>query len=140
MFAIQIVISLVQVITAIASSVMTCKAICSCCRTKRESGVVYYNGGAHAMANNLTSQPIVLPQQQPGYITIPISQLQAAAAAGAAAIPRETLTPGSTTGEAESPPPKYESVEKSEKFERFDSVDLKEDETEETDGSKYKRF
>ena len=140
MFAVQIVISLVQVIAAIASSVMTCKAICSCCRPKRDTGVVYYNGGATAMANNITSQPIVLPQQHPGYITIPISQIQAAAAAGATAIPRETLLPGSTTGDAESPPPKYESVAKSEKCERFDSVDLRDDDTEEKGGSKYQRF
>lgn len=142
MFATQIVISLVQVIAAITSSVMTCKAICSCCRPKRESGVVYYNGGSAAAAvpNNLISQPIVLPQQHPGYITIPISQIHAAAAAGATAIPRENLVPVSTTVDTESPPPKYESVAKCEKLDRFDSVDLKNDDTEETGGSKYQRF
>ena len=57
MLAIQIVISLVQVINAIASSVMTCKAI------TRDSGVVNYNGGVTAMTNIVTSQPTVLPQQ-----------------------------------------------------------------------------
>lgn len=141
MFAIQIAISLIQVIAAIASSVMTCKALCSCCRPKRESGVVYYtNNGGSAEGTNVSSRPIVLPQQQPGYITIPISQIQAAAAGGAMAIPREALVPGITNGNAESPPPKYETVAKNEKFERFDSVDLKDDEKEETGGSKYQRF
>merc|ERR1719412_2794690 len=98
MFATQIAISLVQVIAAIASSVMTCKALCSCCRPKRESGVVYYsNNGGSAEATNVTSRPIVLPQQQAGYITIPISQIQAAAAGGATALPREALVAGGAT-------------------------------------------
>jgi len=141
MFAVQIVISLVQGVAAIASSVMTCKAICSCCRPKRESGVVYYtNDGGAAAANHVPSQPLVLPQQQPGYITIPISQIQAAAAAGATAMHTQNLLPGSTNAEAESPPPKYESVAGSEKLERFDSVDLKDDENQEANGSKYQRF
>ena len=57
MFAIQIIISLVQAITSIASSAMTCRAICSCCRSNKESGVVYYsNNGARGMAN-MPSQP-----------------------------------------------------------------------------------
>merc|ERR1712018_192427 len=141
MFAIQVAISLIQAIAAIASSAMTCKALCSCCRPKRDSGVVYYtNNGASTDATNVTSRPIVLPQQQPGYITIPISQIQAAAAGGATALPTEALVAGITNRNTESPPPNYETVEKNQKFERFDSVDLKDDESEEKGGSKYQRF
>jgi len=141
MFATQVAISLIQAIAAIASSAMTCKALCSCCRPKRESGVVYYtNNGSSTEATNVTSRPIVLPQQQAGYITIPISQIQAAAAGGATALPREALVAGITNRNTESPPPNYETVEKNQTFERFDSVDLKDDESEEKGGSKYQRF
>jgi len=139
MFAIQIVISLVQAGAAIASSVMTCKAVCSCCRPMRESGVVYYtnNGGSNATNTGLMNQPIVMPQQQPGYVTIPISQIQAAAASGGAmALPTDTSIPGSVNVAAESPPPKYETVANEEKF---DNIDLK-DENEAGNGSKYQRF
>ena len=64
----------------------------------RESGVVYYtnNGGSNATNTGLMNQPIVMPQQQPGYVTIPISQIQAAAASGGAmALPTDTSIPGS---------------------------------------------
>jgi len=139
MFAIQIAISLVQAGAAIASSVMTCKAVCSCCRPMRESGVVYYtnNGGSNATNTGLTNQPIVMPQQHPGYVTIPISQIQAAAASGGAmALPTDTTIPGSVNVKAESPPPKYETVANEEKF---DNIDLK-DENDTGKGSKYQRF
>lgn len=140
MFAIQIMISLIQVAVAIASSAMTCKAVCSCCRPSRKDGVVYYANNGGSGLNVVPSQPVVLPQQQAGYITIPISQIHAAAAAGGAtALPNETTIPGSTTIETESPPPKYETVAKQEKFEKFDSVDLIDD-GEEENGSKYQRF
>lgn len=130
MFAIQVIISLVQVIAAIASSAMSCKAICSCCRPREENtGVVYYNNTGGNVAPNAQAQPIVLQQQpQPGYITIPISQIQAAAASvGATAIPNEASLPGATMASADSPPPKYESV----------AALKKEDEVNE---SKYQRF
>jgi len=38
----QMVIASVQAIAAVTSSVMTCKAICSCCRPKREDRAVKY--------------------------------------------------------------------------------------------------
>jgi len=141
MFAIQIVISLVQAGAAIASSIMTCKAVCSCCRPMRENGVVYYinNGGANATNIGMTNQPIVMPQQQPGYVTIPISQIQAAAASGGAmALPTEAPIPGMVQPSAPgmTPPPKYETVANDEKF---DNIDLK-DENDVENGSKYQRF
>ena len=88
-------------------------------------------GGATAASNNVPSQPIVLHQQQPGYITIPISQLQATEAAEPK--PIETLDPANTKSVAELPPPKHEDVAKGNKFGKFDSMDLKYDETEEMD-------
>jgi hypothetical protein len=128
MFAIQIIISLVQAITSIASSAMTCRAICSCCRSNKESGVVYYsNNGASGMAN-MPSQQVMSQQLQPGYITIPISQIQAAAAGGATAIPPENALRDNATDEADAPPPKYETVAE---------LDEK---NQEGDGSKYQRF
>jgi len=141
MFAIQIVISLIQAGAAIASSVMTCKAVCSCCRPMREDGVVYYtnNGGTNATNMGMTNQPIVMPQQQPGYVTIPISQIQAAAASGGAmALPTEASVPGMVhpSAPANTPPPKYESVAHDEKF---DNIDLK-DESDVGNSSKYQRF
>jgi len=141
MFAIQIVISLLQAGAAIASSVMTCKAVCSCCRPMREDGVVYYtnNGGSNATNMGMTNQPIVMPQQQPGYVTIPISQIQAAAASGGAmALPTEASIPGLVhpSAPATTPPPKYETVANDEKF---DNIDLK-DENEVGNASKYQRF
>jgi len=141
MFATQIIISLLQAGAAIASSVMTCKAVCSCCRPMREDGVVYYtnNGRSNATNMGVSNQPIVMPQQQPGYVTIPISQIQAAAAAGGAmALPTEASIPGlvHATAAATTPPPKYETVANGEKF---DNIDLK-DENEVGNASKYQRF
>jgi hypothetical protein len=128
MFAIQIIISLVQAITSIAASAMTCRAICSCCRSNKESGVVYYsNNGASGMVN-MPSQQVMSQQLQPGYITIPISQIQAAAAAGATAIAHENALRDNATDEADAPPQKYETVAE---------LDEK---NQEGDGSKYQRF
>ena len=88
MFATQILISLIEAVAAIGSSVMTCKAVCSCCRPMREDGVVYYtnNGQANATNTGIANQPVVMPPQQPGYVTIPISQIQAAAASAVSVI------------------------------------------------------
>ena len=72
-----------------------------------------------------------MPGQQPGYITIPMSQIQAvAASAGTAALPTSTMTPSAegTNASGYSPPPRYESVPK-----------MEEDE-EEANGDKYQRF
>jgi len=79
MIVMQIVISLVQAGVAIASSVMTCKAVCHCCRPMREVRAVNYtyNPGNSLTNMGMVNQPNVLPQQQPGYVTIPMSQLQA---------------------------------------------------------------
>ena len=123
MFAIQMVISVVQALTAISSSVMTCKAICSCCRSKRDSGVVYYrNDRGATTATNVSSQPLVLPQQRPGYITIPSIQIQSTEAAGASAIHGGNILPGNMKVEAETPPPKYESVVKGQNLDIFDGA------------------
>lgn len=139
MFAIQIVISLMEAGAAIGSSVMTCKAVCSCCRPMREDGVVYYtnNGQANATNAGLVNHPVVMPPQQPGYVTIPISQIQAAAASGGAmALPTEASMPGAVNIAATTPPPKYETVANDVKF---DNIDLK-DEDDGENGSKYQRF
>merc|ERR1712141_679963 len=112
-FAIQVIISFVQVAAAITSAGMTCKAVCKCCGPRRESGVVYYNGSGGGDTNN------------------PISQIQAAAAsAGATALPTAPVIQDTSEidGANNSPPPKYESVAK-----------MKEDE-EDTNGTKYQRF
>jgi len=139
MFATQILISLIEAGAAIGSSVMTCKAVCSCCRPMREDGVVYYtnNGQANATNAGTVNQPVVMPPQQPGYVTIPISQIQAAAASGGAmALPTEASRPGAVNVVATTPPPKYETVANDVKFE---NIDLK-DEQEVENGSKYQRF
>ena len=73
--AIQIVISLVQAAAAIVSAGMTCRAVC--CGSKGKSRVVYYNGSAGSNANNGINQRITMPDRQRGYITIPMSQVQA---------------------------------------------------------------
>jgi len=139
MFATQILISLIEAVAAIGSSVMTCKAVCSCCRPMREDGVVYYtnNGQANATNAGIANQPVVMPPQQPGYVTIPISQIQAAAASGGAmALPTEASMPGAVNIAATTPPPKYETVANDVKF---DNIDLK-DEDDGENGSKYQRF
>jgi len=139
MFATQILISLIEAVAAIGSSVTTCKAVCSCCRPMREDGVVYYtnNGQANATNAGTVNQPVVMPPQQPGYVTIPISQIQAAAASGGAmALPTEASMPGAVNIAAPTPPPKYETVANDVKF---DNIDLK-DEDDGENGSKYQRF
>ena len=65
---------------------------------------------------------------QPGYITIPISQIQAVAAGGATAIPPENSLCDNATDEADAPPPKYETV-----------AELHE-KKQEGDGSRYQPF
>ena len=112
MFKIQIIISLVQAVAAIASSAMACWAICGCCGSNEESGVVYYTNREANGMNNLASQQIVSQQLHPGYVTIPISQIQEAALGGATAPPAETPLRGNPRADADTPPPKYETVEK----------------------------
>ena len=130
-FAIQVVISLIQAVAAITSAGMTCKAVCKCCGPKRESGVVYYNNSSGGNPANTINQHITTPEQQPGYITIPMSQIQAAAAStGATALPTISMFPGTaeTDASGNSPPPRYSSV-----------AQMEED-NEETNGDKYQRF
>ena len=110
---------------------MTCKAVCKCCGPKRESGAVYYNNSGGGNPTNTINHHITTPEQQPGYITIPMSQIQAvAASAGATALPTISMTPGTegTNASGYSPPPRYESVPK-----------MEEDE-DEPNGDKYQRF
>ena len=74
-FVILVVISLIQAVAAITSAGMTCRAVC--CGPRRKSGVVYYNGSGGSIANNAIDQHITMQDQQRGYITIPMSQVQA---------------------------------------------------------------
>ena len=130
-FAIQVVISLIQAVAAITSAGMTCKAVCKCCGPKRESGVVYYNNSGRGNTTNTINQQLASPQQQPGYITIPVSQIQAAAAsAGAPALPTISMIPGTaeTDASGNSPPPRY------------DSIAQMEEDNKEPNGDKYQRF
>ena len=82
MFAIQIVVSLIQLMAAIPSSVFTCINVCSCCRSNanEENGNVYYSNTTANSANNVSPQQGNFVSQQPGYVTIPLSQIQQAVA------------------------------------------------------------
>ena len=72
---ILVAVSLIQAAAAITSAGMTCRAVC--CGSKGKSRVVYYNGSAGSNANNGINQRITMPDRQRGYITIPMSQVQA---------------------------------------------------------------
>ena len=114
-FVIQVIISLIQAAAAITSAGMTCKAVCNCCRTRRKSGVVYYNVSSGDNTDNANNQHIVMPKQQPGYITIPINQIQGpAVSVGATAFPTVPVIQDTSEkdGAKNSPPPEYESVAK----------------------------
>lgn len=105
---IQMLISLAQAATAIASSAMACKALdCCCCRPSRQDGVVYHANNGGREANVLTSLPPDISQQQPGYVTIPIRQIPIASAPQL----------------VEDPPPAYDTVTKYEHSEAFESVE-----------------
>ena len=115
MIVMQIVVSLVQAGVAIASSVMTCKAVCHCCRPMREHRAVNYtyNPGNGLTNMEMANQPNVPPQQQPGYVTIPMSQLQAAG--GSMTLPTVPTAPEASVRDTvhssapgASAPPKYE--------------------------------
>merc|ERR1712226_1239991 len=98
---------------------MTCKAVCSCCRPSRESRVIYYagSGGIDATSTGMTNQTFGMPQQQPGYVTIPISQIQASASSdGLTMVHTDKSNPGSHNGGTESNPPQYETVANEENF------------------------
>ena len=129
--AIQIVISLVQAAAAIVSAGMTCRAVCKCCGPRRECCSVDYNGSGGSNANNAVDQHITIAEQQPAYITIPMSQIQVlAASAGATALPTISRIPGTAETDVidNSAPPKYDTVAK-----------MKEDK-EEANGGKSQRF
>ena len=74
MLVTQMVIALVQGIAAIASSVMTCKAIFNCCRPMRENRAVNYAYYPRSSETNMgtANRSNVLPQQQHGYVTVPM--------------------------------------------------------------------
>ena len=109
MFAIQVIVSLIQTITAIVSSAMTCRAACSCCRTKKEGGVVYHANTGAGGVTTIPLQQTFSPQLQPRYVTIPTSQTQTGPTGGATALPYEnTIIPNSPTADAPIYPPKYQ--------------------------------
>ena len=92
---------------------------------------MYYNSSGGSNTNNAINQHVTGPEQHPGFVTIPMSQIQAvAASAGATALPTISMTPGTegTNASGYSPPPRYESVPEMEEA------------NEETNGAKYQRF
>ena len=110
---IQIVISLVQAAAAIVSAGMMCRALENCCGPRKECGSVDYNGSGGSSPNNALIKHITMPEQQPAYITIPMSQIQVlAASAGATALATISMTLGAAETDVfdNSPPPTYESV------------------------------
>ena len=80
LFFIQFAIGLIQAIVAITSTVMTCKAICNCSGNMKRREKTYHdnNERSNAIPQIIENQPIVYTPHQGGYITIPISQFQAA--------------------------------------------------------------
>ena len=115
MLVMQMVIAIVQAVAAVASSVITCKAICHCCRPMREDRAVRYTyyPGSSATNIGMANQPNVLFQQQPSYVTIPMSQVQTAEASGGsmtvATIPQASASDTvQSSAPAASAPPKYE--------------------------------
>merc|ERR1719400_668574 len=85
MFGFQVMISLLQAVAAIVSSVMTCKAICRCCRSTKEDKLVYHSTNCDMEANmEMMNQPNVMPQQQAGSVTIHTSQSQGDTVSGGA--------------------------------------------------------
>merc|ERR1712096_89009 len=130
MFVTQVIISLIQVIAATSLSSLSCRAICSCCTDcspTKDTGVVYYSStGANGM-NNKTTPQIGYPQLQPGYVTVPISQLQVA---------RETAYLTSTgAAHGDNPPSKTDTPHL-----EYESAPMLEGKDEEVNGSKYQRF
>jgi hypothetical protein len=110
--AILMLIVLVQLVTAIASSAMACKGSC-CCRPTLEEGMVYYANNGGREGHNPTAPSPDSPLQHPGYVTSPINQIPLETAdRRLEALPDEVLVPRSNTVNAESPPPTYESVTK----------------------------
>ena len=89
---------------------------------------MYYSNNGTNEQNNVTSQQIISPQLQPGYVSIPISQIQAAAAAGTAALPPENLLSDNRWANTNTPPPNYDKV-----------AELG-DNSQEENGSRYQRF
>ena len=72
-----------------------------------------YNGCGGRNANNSVDHPITITQQQPAYITIPMSQVQVVVtSAGATALPAMSMIPGSAEADVidNLPPPKYDTV------------------------------
>merc|ERR1712096_370552 len=128
MFVTQVIISLIQVIASLSS--LSCRAICSCCTDcspTKDTGVVYYSStGANGM-NNKTTPQIGYPQLQPGYVTVPISELQVA---------RETAYLTSTgAAHGDNPPSKTDTPHL-----EYESAPMLEGKDEEVNGSKYQRF
>jgi len=108
MYAIQLIITLVQAGFAIASSVMTCKA--TCCAKKQQAGTVYYTSPSN-LCNTATIQPTQVAQVQQGYITIPINS-NTVTVVPTAAVAEHTTTQSKSEGfeNDHAPPPNYEDI------------------------------
>ena len=130
MFTAQIFISLIQAVTSIATSAMTCKAICGCCKSSSEDGVVYYanNGGGQANSSTTFQQAV---HQRSGFISIPLTNIQSQTQSdGASAMPIDTFIPTTNNCNNNTPPPNYEAIARNQRLQRFYSIDLKDQEEE----------
>ena len=130
MYAMQIVVSLIQAIAAIVSAAMACRAVCNCCRPKEKNGgAVYYSNHNTNGMNNIALKQFMTPQLESGQITIPMTMIQPSASVGGdMALPTENLLNANPKTNANTPPPEYEVLS---------DIDYK---RQEIDGSKYQRF
>lgn len=130
MFTAQIFISLIQAVTSIATSAMTCKAICGCCKSTSEDGVVYYANNGEVQANNSTTFQKGVNQRS-GFITIPLTNIQSQTQSdGASAMPIDTFIPTTNNFNNNTPPPNYEAIARNHRLQRFYSIDLEDQEVE----------
>ena len=70
-----LLIGLMQVVTATASSTMACKVSCCCCIPTVEDGIVYYTYNEERERHNPTAPSSGSPLQHPGYVAIPTNQI-----------------------------------------------------------------
>jgi hypothetical protein len=119
---IQTSVCAIQLVSAIVSSSMACKATRCCCNPKSQEGVVYYTNNGGRETNNVTSMPSDFPQQQSGYMTTAIRQQSgcmttpvhqnpiATSSQRPEVLQNESMIPRSNLVDLDSPPPKYETV------------------------------
>ena len=130
MFTAQIFISLIQAVTAIATSAMTCKAVCGCCKISSEDGMVYYSNNIQGNVSNPQNFQ-QCTQQQPGFITVPLTNIPSATQSnGTSASPLDTFIPTTSNSNNNSPPPDYEKIARMSRLQRFYSIDLEDKEDE----------